>query len=677
MKKPAFHLHYPRVTAIFVLTILIFCLYSVSLGHNFLFDEDNIILLNPLLRDLSNFPKLFQVGFFQRFAPGSSVLWNDYYRPLTLVSFALDWQIWGSNPLGYNLVNTALHLTVCALLFLLLHRITKHIGAAFLGALLFGVHTIHTEAVTYIASRSDLFGGLFVMAALLLYWRGRMAPVYALYALAPFAKESGLLLPVYLFILDFCFVRTKLRDLVRRFAGFAVIGLAYIVFRKYGTEIPLGPGSISSHGGLLRFLSMGPPFISYLQVLLAPEAFRYCDGISFAKSFTDHQVLVTAQILAVLGAAWFAALRYRGSVLFGLSIFLFAYFPSLQIIHYYPEWAEHYLYIPLIGLIIMLSTLFKNILEQKKAFWVGLLFLIYVPFTAFVSFRTVQRNLLYNDAEKFCTALSRSPSPYSYYGYINLARFLCEKGKWEEAYVPLKTALLIEPESEANHYNMALYHTYKKNYAKAHEFFRKAYDIGSPQQPIYLLNSVIALNRLEKYQEAIDELETVYPKVKNEWTVYKNFMRSYEFMGNPKKALEWGNIGIQETSSDVSRQAAVMVEIVSLAYRQGWDDVLTEYLDQMIQKFPDMPWYADLAFFLKGKVSVEAYEKLVAEKYWPSIKESRHYVLMAYVLRKDRAGAQSYLDRYRSEIEKNSNDEVLVNRMFARAERFLASHPAN
>ncbi|HTL71459.1 MAG TPA: hypothetical protein VL404_09235, partial [Candidatus Eisenbacteria bacterium] len=158
---------HPRAVGAFVLTAAVLCLYSVSLGHNFLFDEDDIILLNPMMRDLSRLPQFFLSGFFQQ-GKGIGVIWEQYYRPLTAITFALDYSVWKVNPLGYNLTNTLLHAAVAVLLFQFLIKVFKDPFIAFVPAFLYAVHTLHTEAVTYIASRGDLLGGLFTLAALLL-----------------------------------------------------------------------------------------------------------------------------------------------------------------------------------------------------------------------------------------------------------------------------------------------------------------------------------------------------------------------------------------------------------------------------------------------------------------------------------------------------------------------------
>ena len=103
----------------------------------------------------------------------------------------------------------------------------------FLATLFYAVHPIHTEAVTYIASRGDLLSALLTLSAILLYWRGQWKAVLPIYGLALFSKESSILLPAYLLVLDFCFIKTSKRKLIFKMLSFFAVALLYILYRQY------------------------------------------------------------------------------------------------------------------------------------------------------------------------------------------------------------------------------------------------------------------------------------------------------------------------------------------------------------------------------------------------------------------------------------------------------------
>ena len=199
-------LEHPRLIFSVLLCAVTVYLYSFSLGHNFLFDEVDIILLNPVIRDFSRIGDLLRSGYFQKIQ-GIGESWEQYYRPAALFTFMLDFQIWKAYPLGYNLTNIFFQCLTLLLLFQFLIKIFRDERPAFFAALLYAVHPIHTEAVTYIASRGDLMAGAFLLGAMLFYWDQKKPAAVLCYTVALFCKESALLLPLYLVLLEIAFLK--------------------------------------------------------------------------------------------------------------------------------------------------------------------------------------------------------------------------------------------------------------------------------------------------------------------------------------------------------------------------------------------------------------------------------------------------------------------------------------
>jgi tetratricopeptide (TPR) repeat protein len=148
-----------------------------------------------------------------------------HWMPLTWLSLALDWSLWGMNPVGYHLTTLVLHGVVTALFYLVAWRLladarprdperVRTLGAA-LGALIFAVHPLRVESVAWITERRDVLAGLFFLAAVLAYlgrWRRDGTPVprarlrylasLALFVAALGSKSMTVTLPVVLLILD-------------------------------------------------------------------------------------------------------------------------------------------------------------------------------------------------------------------------------------------------------------------------------------------------------------------------------------------------------------------------------------------------------------------------------------------------------------------------------------------
>ena len=211
--------------------------YAQSLRFDFVtYDDYELVVQNgDFLSRVSNIAASFTTHVFTTHRAQSG-----YYRPLLLMSYIFDYQIWGLNPFGYHLTNIVLHCCTAVVVFLLLERLLKHRLAALLGSLLFALHPLQTESVAWVAGRNDVLLGLFVSIMLLayLYYREETASrnLYlisvAAFALALFTKESAafyiLLLPLYELCVD---DRLRLRNALRRVLPFLGVLMLYLVAR--------------------------------------------------------------------------------------------------------------------------------------------------------------------------------------------------------------------------------------------------------------------------------------------------------------------------------------------------------------------------------------------------------------------------------------------------------------
>ena len=125
-----------------------------------------------------------------------------HYQPLVWLSYALDYKLWGLNPLGFHLTNVLLQAAAAALFFLLARDVLEDGLAAAAAALFFAVHPLRVESVAWIAERRDLLCGVFFFATLLAWRRGRRALAASLHALALLSKVSAAPAPLVLMLLE-------------------------------------------------------------------------------------------------------------------------------------------------------------------------------------------------------------------------------------------------------------------------------------------------------------------------------------------------------------------------------------------------------------------------------------------------------------------------------------------
>ena len=149
--------------------LLATAVYVNSLGNGFAYDDETILQNREVLHNLANVGELVTAEYWP------AMFHSALYRPLTLLSFAVDWAVWKGSPFGFHLVNVALHAFVAALVALLLLRLFPW-WAALAGGAVFAVHPVHTEAVANVVGRGELLVALFALTACLVYVRAVQRP---------------------------------------------------------------------------------------------------------------------------------------------------------------------------------------------------------------------------------------------------------------------------------------------------------------------------------------------------------------------------------------------------------------------------------------------------------------------------------------------------------------------
>ncbi|KAG9335877.1 hypothetical protein JZ751_003534 [Albula glossodonta] len=183
---------------IFLLSGVVVGCYWNSLWCGFVFDDVSAILDNKDLRPSTPLQNLFLNDFWG--TPMSEERSHKSYRPLTVLTFRLNYLFSELSARSYHLLNMLLHAAVCVI-FLRVCRLFLDKTSSRVAALLFAVHPIHTEAVTGVVGRAELLSSIFLLAAFLSYTRSKgsdhsivwspIASTVVLVAIATLCKEQG------------------------------------------------------------------------------------------------------------------------------------------------------------------------------------------------------------------------------------------------------------------------------------------------------------------------------------------------------------------------------------------------------------------------------------------------------------------------------------------------------
>jgi len=139
-----------------VIVVGIFIVYLPALRAGFVWDDDLLVVKNPLLQTWSG---LGEIWGFGRTA--------DYF-PLTNTFFWVQWHLFGNQPLGYHIVNIVLQIADSLLVWLVLSRL--RIPGAWLAALLFAIHPVHVSSVVWISELKNVLSMFWALLSVLLFF---------------------------------------------------------------------------------------------------------------------------------------------------------------------------------------------------------------------------------------------------------------------------------------------------------------------------------------------------------------------------------------------------------------------------------------------------------------------------------------------------------------------------
>ena len=257
-------------------------------------------------------------------------------RPLTYLTFWMNYAFGGTNPIGYHAVNLALHLGAVLLAFECLRRLLPE-RAALVAAAVFAVHPIQAEAVDYVWARSIVLATLLCLASFYEWLDGRRWIAVAWFAASLLAKEEVAAFPLVLLLLP----NTEKKRSLAPVAAMLVLALAVGLRTAYALQVTPGlPAGL--HAGITPakyFLAQGPVILRYLRLLVVPYGFTVDPEIAIPPVWLG--VLAWAAIAALGALAW----RYAKWALAGFLLLI----PSSTVFPAADLAADRRLYFPLLA----------------------------------------------------------------------------------------------------------------------------------------------------------------------------------------------------------------------------------------------------------------------------------------------------------------------------------------
>jgi protein O-mannosyl-transferase len=517
--------------AFLITAVAVFEVYGPALNGPFLLDDTYLPFMRP---GWENMPLS---------------MWLRGVRPLLMFSYWLNFQLSRQNPFSYHAASVALHILNGCLVFVIASRILskpdmdlwrRRTLAAF-GAALFLFHPLQTEAVAYVASRSETLSVFFVYLAFAVFlWRRRediswvtSLAVFAIFAAAFLTKEHTLILPPLLLLTDFYWnPGFSLRGILRNWrvyilmAGVAVAG---------GLSVMVLLAGSSSAGFHVRGVTWTQYFFTqcraiwvYLGKFVLPVHQNIDYDFAVSHTLTDHgAVFGLLALLAVTAAAWLYR-RRAPLASYGWFTFLILIAPTSSFVPIQDPLVERRLYLPFLGLVFIVLELLRRWRTTRQVLVVTLALII-----AAEAWASWQRNQVWGDKIAMWQD-STSKSPDKVRPQFQLAHAYFDLGQFAESVDEYAKAARIQPPKYDLLVDWGIALAYAGRFDEALEKLR----LAAQMEPGAYVYTQIAMvdGKAGRYDEALSALNTAERMNPRQELIYEYRGTVYFKQGDPARA---------------------------------------------------------------------------------------------------------------------------------------------
>ncbi|MCC6767371.1 MAG: tetratricopeptide repeat protein [Deltaproteobacteria bacterium] len=479
-----------------VLIVAVAATFANAIGNGFVYDDQLVIVDDPAVR-----------------LPLSAGFSGLHYRPLRTLSYRLDHAVAGMDPRAFHLSNVLYHGVAVVLVHALLGALGVSPPAALAGALVFALHPVQTDAVSYAAGRRDVLCGLFYALGVVAYLGWRRTPraatlvlVALAYVLAILAKEMAVTLPLVCLLIDRwtrrradapsaagAFTARRLATL-GALAGLGVLALAL----TYGGHVLHIATARPWHGGSFgaNVATVARVWVKYAQLVVWPATlsadYSY-DAFPVSTNLLDPRAL--ASFVVLVGLAAVAATRWRRGDAIGLGL-AWAAVTLLPVSHLVPFrelLAEHYLYVPMMGIALVAGGLVDGARARWPARRTAVAAAVLVAIGA-LGARTIVRNRDWRDRVTLWSA-TVAAAPRCARAQYNLGQAYFERSRLADAERAWLAAAALQPDDVETTRNLGmLYYRLGKHEAAAAKI--DAVIAAKPDDgEAYTLAGYIALDR--------------------------------------------------------------------------------------------------------------------------------------------------------------------------------------
>jgi hypothetical protein len=508
------NLKYYVASAVSLLTFLVFL---PALQNEFVnWDDPDYVIENSHIR---SFNLIFLKWAFFDFYKGN-------WHPLTWISHAMDYAVWGLTPLGHHLTNNMLHTVNTFFVVFLIIRLLEirkklmttdntstfpdergMLITAGVTGLLFGIHPLHVESVAWISERKDLLCALFILLSILMYTRyltppaspppltlrgGRGSYLLSLsfFILALLSKPMAVTFPLVILILDWYPFRR-----ITTFATFRIVfieKLPFIALSLFSSVITIlaqkAGGAVVELESIplsTRMLVALHSLMSYLWKMIIPAHlvpyYRYPHNVSLFTAEYLTIIILTGGITAI---CIIAAMKRRKFILSVWAYYIFTLLPVLGLVQVGRQaMADRYTYLPslgpflIIGIAVVGISAKLNIVQKWKRFVRMLSGIAAVSVLIVLIYLTSEQIVIWKEGISLWSYVTEK-DPDSAYSHLNLGVAYGNKGLNDKAIDNYNKALELGLESDYRlYFNLGKAYAFKGFIDNAIDNFRIALEL--------------------------------------------------------------------------------------------------------------------------------------------------------------------------------------------------------
>ena len=591
------------------------------------------------------------------------------YRPMVRALFALEYSIFGLNPMAGHMINILLYLTVVLMLYKVLQRLLKDysIWFPFVIILLFIAHPVHTEVVASLKNRDELLSMLFSLLTMqmLLKYADRDKVIFLVvglvsYILAFLSKPTALsfwfVFPLALYF--FTNMKWKKIGIIFGLLTLMIVigGMMPFWFLDRVRDFSMIENPLYFEDNIFYILGTGMYSLGYyLKILLVPHPLLYYYGFDMIPLVNLGNIWVILSILFHLGILFFAVWKFREKHILSFAIFFYLFTIAMfsNIVRPAPGIiAERFLLIPSLGFVMIVAwlifKLFKAQPEAKTNKRASIFFILVVTgaILAAYSYKTVNRNgKWYSDLSLYradMKYLDNSVKAHDLMGTTIMRKLEIEFSKQ----VNVAKFLMPEIEKAIGHFERAV--EIWPNHVSSWRNLGMIYN--NPRIADHLMASGDTVKGLQYKRNAVNSFQkAIALEPKNGKSLF-NLGLTYEFVGDIDSAAFYYEKCIEYNQDIINPRS----RLADIRFRQGYEQEAIRLNLEIIRLNPKeaLPYVSFGNYYLmKGDTikAIESYEEAAKRNTRPEVFA---FLSQYYSDNGDAEKAQIYRDKYMKAMQK-------------------------